>query len=103
MVCHASDPASAEYGSVNAVHPATKPRQCAGALILVIRHVNECGATKNLDDYQQRHGPSALTLPGLRMWVSRYLFRDMPAVEDYRINEVGLPWEKQGESCEDGT
>lgn len=93
MVCHSSDPASSEYGSTKIVHPDTERRDCAGALILIIRHINECEASSDLREYRAKHGKNAVTLAGLRYWVYRHLFRRMPPVEDFRTKEVGLPWE----------
>lgn len=74
------------------VHPDTKPRECAGALIMVIRHVNECGTTAKWEDYRKLHKNSGLTRPGLALWVQRYLFGDLPGVDSHRADEVGLPW-----------
>lgn len=90
MVCHSSDPQSAEYGSTKTVHPDVKPRECAGALILVIRHCNEAGKTAHLSCYQTLH-KRPLTRAGLRHWVERYIFGGIPAVDDYRTDEVQEP------------
>lgn len=89
MVCHSSDPSSADYGSTKTVHPDTDRRPCAGALILLIKHCNEAGGAPTIKEYQARHA-HPLTRAGLRYWLSEYIFGKM-RVESYRADEVEAP------------
>lgn len=90
MVCHSSDPDSVTYGSIKAIHPDVKKRECAGALILIIKHVNDAGKFKVFRDYQRQHA-KPLTLRALRYWVDRYVFMQLPSVDSHRSDEVGVP------------
>ena len=89
MICHSSDPRSEEYGSTIAVKSNNKPRECAGALVLVIKHINEV----NRDTwpvYRTKWGRFGISLCGLRVWVERYIFGGIPSVED-RAKDVAGP------------
>jgi hypothetical protein len=96
MVCHSSDPNNKDYGGDKNVKPGHE-QECAGALILMIRHANEYGRLSKLA-YKVKY-PLGLTLRALATFVEAQLFGQLPSVED-RSAEVGLPWENDtsGES-----
>jgi hypothetical protein len=93
MICHATDAEGVDYGSTKAIPATVQRRECAGALILRIRHANEAGACHDLKEYQARHR-YPMTRGGLLTIVNRSLdpFNHIPPVTDNA--EVQLPWRK---------
>lgn len=91
MVCHSTDPDSKEYGSEVNVKETSEKRECAGAVILVIKHCNEMGDI-GMPAYKAKWGKTRLgmTLRGFRYWFERCLFGRLPRVED-RSAEVAEP------------
>lgn len=87
MVCHSTDPESKEYGGTKDVKPGHK-RECAGALILVIEHVNEAQKIP-LAEYRKKH-KFPMTRMGFAVWIERYIFNGIPSVADQR-DIVSLP------------
>jgi hypothetical protein len=97
MVCHSTDPENVEYGGDKKVTPGHE-RPCAGALILLIKHVNEANDAPSVKEYQKRH-PLPMSKAGLATVVGNALFGEIPAVED-RADEVSLPWENDKEKAD---
>lgn len=98
MVCHSSDPKSIDYGSTSKVKDTCKPRECAGALLMVAKHLNEVSAAseagdKKLATYKAKHR-FPLTRDGIRNWIGEYVFGRFRNIED-RSTDVSLPWESQ--------
>lgn len=104
MTCHSTDPRAVETGGAP-VPERVEMRECAGYLILAIRHANELldGLGKTPPNspesrevwarYRSRH-QLPFTLSGLRAFVvERVLnpFQPLPTVIDN--HEVGLPWD----------
>ena len=81
MVCHSTDPESADYGSTVKVKETSEKKECVGAVILIIKHCNEMQAV-GLPAYRKKYGRIGMTLQGFRYWVERYLFGRVPRVED---------------------
>lgn len=96
VVCHSTDPARVLYGGVTPVSPGTEKRQCAGALLVIFKHMNEISKSKPWV-YKANH-PLPMKRSGIAHWVQRYLFGNLPVVED-RSADVSLPWEKQEAAC----
>lgn len=97
MICHSSDPKNTEYGGDKKVKPG-KEQECAGALLLQLRHANEfnqiCETEKKpWPVFRARH-LLTFTLGGMRVFIERYLSGHIPPVEDNP--DVSLPWEKTG-------
>jgi hypothetical protein len=90
MVCHSSDPASPDYGGTIIVKPDAKPHECAGALGLVVRYIDEINRI-GFDAHRAIY-PTPFTRGGMLHWVERIMFGNVPAVDGYRINDLGLPW-----------
>jgi len=90
MVCHSTDPESADYGSTKKVPETVKPRECAGAIILCIRQCNEAG--KDIAAYKQRH-QYPMNKAGFATWVGRSFdfFNPLPKVAENE--DVQLPWD----------
>ena len=86
MICHSSDPNSAEYGGKPGIK-AGQEKECAGALTLIIANVN--AVSKGVT---QPHQPP-LSKRVIADYVWRYMTSQLPAVED-RHQEIGLPWTK---------
>ena len=97
MVCHSSDPKSIDYGSTSKVKDTVKPRDCAGALLVIGKHLQEVNADfekgdKKLVAYKAKY-KFPLTKGGIQGWLGEYLFGRFGNIED-RSKEVSLPWEK---------
>ncbi len=86
MICHSSDPKSAEYGGSGNIQPG-KEHECAGALILQLVNMNALAASR-----PQPHQPP-LTRARIADIAWLYMTGTLPAVEN-RADELGLPWER---------
>lgn len=91
IVCHSTDADRMDYGADKPVPEGTEKRPCAGALLVVYTHMNQISKLSP-SDYKALH-PLPLKRPAIAHWVQRYLFGNLPVVED-RSGDVGLPWEK---------
>ena len=52
MVCHSTDPASAQYGSTKPVPETATPRECGGALALMYRETKRLGDAASYKEYR---------------------------------------------------
>lgn len=91
IVCHSTDPNRVLYGGVTPVAPGTEKQPCAGALLVIFKHMNEIAKTTP-KEYKAKY-PLPMKREGIAHWVNQYLFGTLPTVED-RSAEVSLPWEK---------
>jgi hypothetical protein len=89
MVCHSSDPDNINYGGDKTIKEGVR-RECGGAILLVCLHLNE-GSKLDKEQYRRKY-PLGLTTRGWAYWLERYLFGQLPAVED-RSSEVKIPFE----------
>lgn len=91
IVCHSTDPKNIEYGGDKEITPGHES-PCAGAMILMINHVNEASKT-DMKEYKSRHS-LPLTKGGIAVMIEKALSGQLPPVED-KSSEVGLPWDKK--------
>lgn len=96
MVCHSTDPEAADYGSTKPVPETAQPRECGGALVLVIREVEVLNGCQNFAEYRMKRGKDGMTRPALRQWLNRYVFgamegRPIPTVTADDLDGIGLP------------
>lgn len=98
MVCHSTDPKSADYGSTKAVPETAKRGECGGALLIIFRHMEA------LQQMTPKEYGAAFPLPmkrgGIGHWLERYLVGNafgnpIPSVTCDQPEDVGLPWEKR--------
>jgi len=93
IICHATDPNSTDYGSTVKIKDSSEPKPCGGALLTVMRHVNEANRL-GIQEYIAKWGRYGLNLRGLRFWVEQHCFGMIPAVEN-RAEEVAAPDEQK--------
>jgi hypothetical protein len=92
IICHASDPESREYGSEKTIPAASKPRECGGALIILMRHVDELNRAKTLKEYAKCNS-APITKRGLAKILERqFIGGGFPAVQIDDPSKIGLPW-----------
>jgi hypothetical protein len=100
MICHATDPESADYGGKGA-----KPgheRMCVGMLVLVARTFKMLGTTKPAEYKKGAGGKMRMTPRGILAWIERFTFRGsaigtpkdvMPVSYDgAAAARCGVPW-----------
>lgn len=93
MVCHSTDSRSAEYGSTKAIPGTIEPRECAGVLILVQRHLDDLGQNTMLF-YRLKWGRMGMTTVALRRWANRILFGKSIVIHNANVEEFSIPGER---------
>jgi hypothetical protein len=90
MVCHSTDPDSADYGNERPPAPGAKKHECVGATALIQRELDMITPYKDFRVYRREH-PDGMTKPGLAHWVNRIVFGG--GVDTCEPSaDVGLPW-----------
>lgn len=91
MICHSTDPDSAEYGSVFPIKPTSEPRECGGWLAIASEHNDELIRSTSFRQYWKKH-KLPFTQQGLANIYNRFLFSRGYSVNS-NAGKVGLPWE----------
>lgn len=96
MMCHATDPASVEYGGDKTIDPGHE-RLCVGGLMLVMRSLKALEAADGIKAYRQGIG-LRMTRPAMAEWVWAIATKNTPMgpalpASVANLASIGVPWE----------